>query len=258
MIPFTFSGKVLDFSLPTAWEMLTQEQLRYVCYAITHFEGVNAKTYMFIRLLGIQVYRKIPSGWVCNVRSASGKKVWFYLREWQIMYFLKQLDFVDMPGQVPVCLLQIGDLSAVDVRLRGVSFADYIKAENYYQGFLRTNDNLQLMAMAKILYTDKEGKSPDDIRFSDSELLSVFLWFASVKNYFASCFPFFFSRSSGNGDTDDVPDMIAVMNAEIRALTAGDITKENDVLSMDCWRALTELNEKARETKEWNEKYGRK
>ena len=47
------------------------------------------------------------------------------------------------------------------------------------------------------------------------------------------------------------------MNAEIRALTGGDITKENQVLSMDCWRALTELNEKAREAQEWNEKYGR-
>ena len=46
------------------------------------------------------------------------------------------------------------------------------------------------------------------------------------------------------------------MNAEIRALTGGDITKENQVLSMDCWRALTELNEKARETQEYNEKYG--
>lgn len=34
------------------------------------------------------------------------------------------------------------------------------------------------------------------------------------------------------------PDMVEVMNAEIRALIMGDITKENQVLSMDCWRAL--------------------
>lgn len=258
MIPFTFSDNVLNFSLPTSWEMLTQEQLRYVCYAITNFEGTKAKTYIFIRMLGIKVYRKIASGWVCSVRSATGKKIWFYLNKWEIMAFLKNLDFVDMPGQVPVCLFQIGDLKAVDVRLRGVSFADYIKTENYYQGFLRTNDNRQLSAIAKILYVDKEGGSPSDISFSDAELLSVFLWIASVKNYFAACFPYFFSRTSSTGDVADVPDMVAVMNAEIRALTGGDITKENDVLSMDCWRALTELNEKARETKEWNEKYGRK
>ena len=48
------------------------------------------------------------------------------------------------------------------------------------------------------------------------------------------------------------------MNAQIRALTGGDITKEKEVMSMDCWRALTELNEKAREQQEFNQKYGRK
>ena len=37
------------------------------------------------------------------------------------------------------------------------------------------------------------------------------------------------------------------MNAQIRALTGGDITKEEAVLSMDTWRALTELDAKAKE-----------
>ena len=35
------------------------------------------------------------------------------------------------------------------------------------------------------------------------------------------------------------------MNMQIRALTGGDITKEKEVLKMDCWRALTELDAKA-------------
>ena len=35
------------------------------------------------------------------------------------------------------------------------------------------------------------------------------------------------------------------MNTQIRALTGGDITKEKEVLEMDCWRALTELEAKA-------------
>ena len=47
------------------------------------------------------------------------------------------------------------------------------------------------------------------------------------------------------------------MNAQIRALAQGDITKEKEILSMDCWRALTELNEKAREIKEFTQKNGR-
>lgn len=34
----------------------------------------------------------------------------------------------------------------------------------------------------------------------------------------------------------------------IRALTGGDITKEERILKMDTWRALTELDAKARES----------
>ena len=41
-----------------------------------------------------------------------------------------------------------------------------------------------------------------------------------------------------------------LMNTQIRALTGGDITKEREVLEMDCWRALTELNAKARDAEE--------
>lgn len=48
------------------------------------------------------------------------------------------------------------------------------------------------------------------------------------------------------------------MNAQIRALTKGDITKEKEVLAMDCWRALTELNAQAKEYEELNRKYPHK
>ena len=44
------------------------------------------------------------------------------------------------------------------------------------------------------------------------------------------------------------------MNAQIRALTKGDVTKEAEVLALDTWRALTELNVQAKEYKELNAK----
>ena len=40
------------------------------------------------------------------------------------------------------------------------------------------------------------------------------------------------------------------MNTQIRALTKGDITKEQQVLQMDVHRALTELDAQAREYEE--------
>lgn len=251
----TFGDNVLDFQLPDCWEKLTQEQLRYVCYVMSHFEAAKAKAYIFIRLLAIRVYRKVADGWICAVTLESKQKVRFFLWNYQIQCFLKVLDFLDAPAKSPVCLSQIGELRAVNVLLRGVPFSDYIRIENHYQGYLQTNDIRQVQSMAKILYVDKDGNHPVEVRLSEGELLSVFLWYASMKNRFAVSFPHFFGKVGDNVDAEP-PDMVEVMNAEIRALTGGDITKENQVLSMDCWRALTELNEKARETQEYNGKYG--
>ena len=39
-----------------------------------------------------------------------------------------------------------------------------------------------------------------------------------------------------------------------RALTDGDITKQQAVFETDCWAALTELDEKAREAEEFKQK----
>lgn len=252
----TFGDNVLNFSLPDSWGKLTQEQLRYVCYAMSHFDGMQAKTYIFIRLLGIKVIRKVAEGWLCSVTLKNKKKVRFFLSNWQLQYFLKILSFLDAPSAIPVCLSRIGEFRAVNILMRGVLFQDYIRVENYYQGYLQTNDIRQLQAISRILYVDNNGNHPEDIHFTEAELLSVFLWYASLKNRFAVSFPHFF-EAVGDGQNTEPPNMVEVMNAEIRALTGGDITKENQVLNMDCWRALTELNEKAREIKEWNEKYGR-
>ena len=45
------------------------------------------------------------------------------------------------------------------------------------------------------------------------------------------------------------------VNAQIRALTKGDVTKEKEVLAIDTWRALTELDALAKEYDEFNRKY---
>ena len=48
------------------------------------------------------------------------------------------------------------------------------------------------------------------------------------------------------------------MDAQIRALTKGDITKESEILSLDTWRALTELNAQAKEYQELKAAYNGK
>ena len=82
-----------------------------------------------------------------------------------------------------------------------------------------------------------------------------------MKEFLAKKFPDFFqpitAQSDGNllGSSTSVED---AMNAQIRALTKGDITKEAEILSLDTWRALTELNAQAKEYKELNAKLNTK
>lgn len=135
--------------------------------------------------------------------------------------------------------------------LHGLSFEDYLCCENHYQGYLYSQDVSQLKALYGFLYKKKPGVRGSlkaaFSRIKEYELVSVFLWWGSIKLYFASLFPHFFQPFHQRTDADqpELPDLLGAMNAQIRALTGGDVTKEKEVLQMDCWRALTELDAKA-------------
>lgn len=135
--PATFGDRLINFHLPDAWHKLEQWQLRYVCYIMTRFDPVTAKTYIFVRLLGITVLRRQEDGWICSVRNG-WKKVRFFVHSWQVQCFLHTLDFIERPGDMPFCLWRIGRFRSVDARLHDVPFKEYVSIENYYQGFLHT------------------------------------------------------------------------------------------------------------------------
>jgi hypothetical protein len=119
--------------------------------------------------------------------------------------------------------------------------------DNLYQGYLATKRDDLLDEMGKILYNS--GR----IVLNGTERISVMYWWASLKNYFNSEFKYFFNgTSSGTLTGEQVKN---AMNAQIRALTGGDITKEKEVLAMDTWRALTELDAKAHDYEELERKY---
>ena len=66
------------------------------------------------------------------------------------------------------------------------------------------------------------------------------------------------SSTGATTDSDDPFDPDGLrrnVDAQIRALTKGDITKEPTVLAMDAFRAITELDALAREYDELNKKY---
>ena len=160
----------------------------------------------------------------------------------QIAEAIQSMEWIGDFPQHPVRLSRIGFHRAVRADFQGVSFEDFIALDNLYQGFLQTRDEDLLQEMACILYKARF------IKLNQEEATSIFYWFTSLKRYFANLFTHFFAKpSDGSGTSLTFAQLQENMNTQIRALTGGDITKERDVLRMDCWRALTELDAKARD-----------
>ena len=152
---------------------------------------------------------------------------------------------------LPVRISKIRRATAIEADFQRVPFSTFISADNYYQGFLHTKNEALLKDLATLLYPKVKSRHQ-----TTPLLLNAFYWFSSLKHYFARLFPHFLQPMSADeqnllGYAPPIGEVLrTAMNAQIRALTGGDITKEEAVLSMDTWRALTELDAKAKEVED--------
>jgi hypothetical protein len=251
--PSTLSADgVLHLTCPRSWKEMTQEQLHYALHVIGcgMYLSVEGRTLMLLHFTGIEVKEKTPYGWACTVtvtkENGKQRKHHFFMQSWQVQDMIKQLEFVDSYETFDVRLESIGGFKAVDGLLHRVMFQDYLNMEKYYQGYLATKQQRYALGLTKLLY-------PGGVKIiDDAELTNCVMWFSYVKKQFSKFFRHFFKPAPEGGKTID---WVEQMNVQIRALTDGDITKESAVLEKDCWRALTELDAKAREAEEFRKKY---
>lgn len=247
-----FSDNTLQFHIPASWQELDQKQLRITLTVMAYYPSDKAKTVLFLRLTGIKVHRNTAVGWICSVRLSWFRRKRFFLQLYEIAYFLHQLDFLDT-FSCPVRLEYLHGLKAVDTRLHGLSFGEYLMAENLYQGYLTTGEGSLMEEMAVLLYRRKDGRASSRIRLSATEQMGIFVWWNGVKSLFEHQFRHLFQPVAAGAQVN----MQQVMDMQIRALTGGDITKETQILEQDCWRALTELDAQAAEAEEYYKKHGR-
>ena len=242
---------------------MTQLQLRYVLTLLSLFEDpAIVKTYMLFRLCGIHIEgetgrftREQPKGYRCWFRPRWWKpRHWFTLEAWQVESMIRQFDFIDPFDGMDVRLERIHVCRAVDDILDHYPFGDYLMAEQYYQLSVSSGKPEMIDKLATYLYVKRNGKHPKRLSLSPAEQMGTLRWFAHVKSVFAERWPYFFRRVDADIEEMDI-DLMGAMDAQIRALTEGDITKEETIKQLPCWRALTELNQKAREAKEFHEKY---
>ena len=245
---------------------MTQAQLRYVLTLLSLFEDLTTvKTYMLARLTGIHIEgytvrtsHDEPRQFRCWFRPAWWKpRRWFALEAWQVESMIRQFDFIDPFDGMDVRLERIHGCRAVDDILDHYPFGDYLLAEQYYQLAVSSGKPEMIDKLATFLYVKRNGSHPKRLSLSPAEQMGTLRWFAHVKSVFAERWPYFFRRVNSDIEEMDI-DLMGAMDAQIRALTEGDITKEETIKMLPCWRALTELNQKAREAKEFHEKYDKK
>lgn len=244
----------LHLKVPGSWNEMTQNQLKYVLWIKTHFtDNDTAKSYILMRMTGLKPVKKTSKGWLYVVKTQDGKRRYVIIDTQIIASMLDQLGYVDSYETMDNRLEVIGGCHAVDTLLHGVRFVDWLNIEKYYQAYMNTNDEKYINSLACLLYVDKHGAHPSTLSLTAEEKLGTFMWVSYIKSVFAYTFPHFFKPS----DSDEDLDMRKMMDIQIRALTDGDVTKEQAIFDTDCWRALTELDAKARESEEFNRKYNK-
>ena len=238
----------INFIVPQGWHELSDKQLRYVYQLLANeFATDEVKTLCLLQWSGTKVIGRQDSGSYLLKRG----KIIFEVTPLTLAELLPHLDWLGSIPTVPVRISKINRQHALPADFSEVPFETFIICDNLYQGYLQTQNDEILNQLGATLY----GKS---MTFKPYERINIFYWFAALKDTFSRKFPDFFqpidAASGGNLLGSSAASVEDAMNAQIRALTKGDVTKEGEVLALDTHRALTELNAQAREYKELNAK----
>lgn len=243
----------ISIVVPKSWQELTDTQLYYIYNLFAdNLSSGQIKTFCLMKWGKMKVVCRYGDGYM--LQRGTNK---FVVTAELLADAIHALDWIDELPSSPVRISSIGKSKAIDGAFMGVPLEKFLYCDNLYQGYLKTQNHALLAQMAEVLY-DKEN-----IKVNQAEKISIFYWWATLKSLLSRSFPTFLQPMPV--DMDNLLDennigkkLQDAMNAQIRALTKGDITKEKEVLAMDTWRAMTELEAQAKEYEEITRKYGNK
>lgn len=254
----------LNLTAPKSWSELSQSQLDFLLRAIATVNRVNGnRTFHSIDDFSAQTAAEVAV--YCLFRWNGVKVITPYADGWLVAHDGRELVIssgdvaaataflswtAELPSE-PVRLDRVDGADAVEASLGDdFSFDDWLSCEALWQGYQVVKNSEFLRQMAEILYR-KPG-----ISLKEHESVGIFYWWAGLKSECNRLYPNFLQPAEPGTAVEPTQDMIRRnMDAQIRALTKGDITKEELILAMPAHRALTELDALAREYDELNRKY---
>ena len=240
----SFSEGDVKVSLPRGWHELTEGELAEVYRLAAKYDTATLPVMVFRHLTGMRVHREVDGKWLVSFPVTNRVRRRCLLSDSAIGSAVSSLGWLRQAGNIPVRLRSMRKGVAVDAQLHGVEFGVWLQVENYYQSYLNALSPEPLHGIATLLYPGFSGGE-----LSIHEQMNILNWVTQIKSLFAEQFRNLFS---GDGTGGSSQSMLEIMNNEIRILSGGDVTKEDVVLSCDCWRALTELDYKAKEAQDLN------
>lgn len=234
--------KNLYLSVPSCWSDVDGRSLRIIARILFDFGNSTTEEILSriaLRLSGIRILGSPRPGYF-SVRFESQR---FVLSLDQLMSIYDRVRFVlsppfDLP---PPALLGVQlDFDLFICR----RFDEWMNCENEYQAFLfdcEENRFGHLRALAISLY-----RLPVSLhkRLTAVDTYICFFVWQSFKALLANIYPHLFSTA---GEDDESPNLAKMFAALIRALSGGDITKRDAILSSPIAYALSELDAKAEE-----------
>ena len=257
----------LDLSLPKSWKELSAKQFLYVCnLMLNENTPTEIHTKCFIYFTGITVLEHVNSGiWVCL-----HEKKRFTISDYEVQYFAKNLSFLTETITEVTPLSEIAGYKHIHPRFEGCPFKQWMAAENYYQAYIYTRDDVFLDKLCAVIYSVDNPESDQSFDDRDTnkrskkfkkvpliQKLTVFVMYAGLKDRLTKEFPYFFQKidTKTNEVTDrQPPKMREHFSRMIYVLNGGNVGETEKVLNADCWRAFDTLNYKAYENQEMEQR----
>ena len=236
-----------NVALPTSWQELTQEQLLAVFRLMAYGEsGPALMTQAFLIFAGLKpegedIYRN-RAGFLMKIGVS------------QITAAALRLEYLTTVPRAAVRLdhAEDGTPCKTGADFEDATFGEFLHTDGLFLMYLNNpGANADRLAeIAIMLYpgiTDAAAASP-------LMNANIIVWLTGLKHQLTGMYPYLFAAPAA-ADYEETPEEAAARRRRatlsmIRALTGGDITKENDILKTAAHSALNELNEKAREAKE--------
>lgn len=247
----------ITFRIPNSWLNTSDRQAAAILriLADNQDDNIKARVITFLRLTGIRlidssesrVLAYIPARHCdpadCAPNAVRCKKhrraVVTYISREDLAHSANALAWIHEPPKAPWRPVRLAGAHTKAPNLSFLTFGQFLQCEGFFQGFLHTQHPKMLRELGKILVRTRLRS------FRSWELNAIFMWYVSAKDHMAKLFPNFFNAPESENGLLSGPSAInlqKVFDAQIRALTKGDVLKEELVLSTPLMRALTELN----------------